>query len=73
MSPSKMSDQLAVRHFHALRAAIAHSPIVLAAAPPSARGILDWDNLRKSPDVDALILAWIAGHVRGGTVRSTVH
>jgi len=25
----------------------------------------DWENARKSADVDALVLAWIASHVRG--------
>jgi hypothetical protein len=26
---------------------------------------LDWASVRKSPDVDAYVLAWIASHVRG--------
>jgi hypothetical protein len=25
----------------------------------------DWASVRKSPDVDAYVLAWIASHVRG--------
>jgi hypothetical protein len=44
----------------AILAAIKASPIV---ARVSAR--LDWASVRKSPDVDAFVLAWIAGHVRG--------
>jgi hypothetical protein len=29
-----------------------------------------WASVRKSPDVDAYVLAWIASHVRGGRPRS---
>jgi hypothetical protein len=25
----------------------------------------DWASVRRSPDVDAYVLAWIASHVRG--------
>jgi hypothetical protein len=49
---------------HALLAAIRSSPIVAQLAarlmPP-----WDWASVRRSPDVDAYVLAWIASHVRG--------
>jgi hypothetical protein len=49
---------------YALLAAIKRSPIVLRLAE---RVLLarDWASVRKSPDVDAYVLAWIASHVRG--------
>ena len=45
-------------------AAIRRSPIVLRLAE---RMLLarEWASVRKSPDVDAYVLAWIASHVRG--------
>jgi hypothetical protein len=48
----------------ALLAAVRSSPIVLqvAARLMPAR---DWASVRRSPDVDAYVLAWIASHVRG--------
>jgi hypothetical protein len=47
----------------ALLAAIKNSPIV---ARLTARLYLgrDWATVRRSPDVDAFVLAWIASHVR---------
>ena len=48
----------------ALSAAIRRSPIVVRLA---ARWIQasEWARIRKSPEVDAYVLAWIASHVRG--------
>ncbi len=48
----------------ALLAAVKCSPIIakLAARLVPAR---DWASVRKSPDVDTYVLAWIASHVRG--------
>ena len=48
----------------ALLAAIRRSPIVLRVTE---RLLLarTWASVRKSPDVDAYVLAWIASHVRG--------
>jgi hypothetical protein len=43
----------------ALVAAIGASPIVARV-----RASLDWASVRKSPEVDAFVLAWIASHVR---------
>jgi hypothetical protein len=50
-------------------AAIKRSPIVLRLTE---RFLLAraWASVRKSPDVDAYVLAWIASHVRGGRPRS---
>ena len=47
---------------YALIAAIKRSPIVVRL---SERLLLarDWASVRKSPDVDAYVLAWIASHV----------
>jgi hypothetical protein len=49
---------------YALLAAIKRSPILLRV---SERLLLarPWASVRKSPDVDAYVLAWIASHVRG--------
>jgi hypothetical protein len=49
---------------HALLTAIKLSPIVLMVRE---RLLLarPWASVRKSPDVDAYVLAWIASHVRG--------
>ena len=54
---------------YALIAAIKRSPIVVRL---SERLLLarDWATVRKSADVDAYVLAWIASHVRG---RSAAH
>ena len=53
----------------ALLAAIKCSPLVvrLAAGLFQAKHFQDehWASVRKSPDVDAYVLAWIASHVRG--------
>jgi hypothetical protein len=48
----------------ALLAAIRRSPIVLRVTE---RLLLAraWADVRKSPNVDAYVLAWIASHVRG--------
>jgi hypothetical protein len=49
---------------YALIAAIKRSPIVVRL---SERLLLarDWASVRRSSDVDAYVLAWIASHVRG--------
>jgi hypothetical protein len=40
---------------------------VIKASPIFARlrSRLDWASVRRSPEVDAFVLAWIASHVRG--------
>ena len=47
----------------ALRAAIVNSPIMLRQQTLEAR-LADWQNTRKAPDIDAVILAWLASHTR---------
>src|SRR5262249_40067667 len=63
-SMSTGSELSAVARLYASLAAIRRSPIVLRRAE---RVLLarEWASVRKSPDVDAYILAWIANHVRG--------
>jgi len=52
---------------------VAHSPIrALPPGPPQAI-FSDWMKQRRSAEVDALILAWIASHVRPGAQRSRLH
>jgi len=53
---------------YALLAAIKRSPIL----PRVTERLLlarSWASVRKSPDVDAYVLAWIASHVRGPRTR----
>ena len=44
-----------------LESAIANSPIVAEQSWLEAR-LADWQNTRCSPDVDTVILAWLASH-----------
>jgi hypothetical protein len=55
----------------ALRQAVAASPIRIPALPAPAAAIPDWETRRRSDDVDAVVLAWIASHVRAGGHRRT--
>jgi hypothetical protein len=59
----------AVTDLRTLVAAVAGSPILAGAAQPAEAFFADWASARKSADVDALILAWIASHVRGAPHR----
>ena len=58
------SELSAGARLYTLLAAIKRSPIVLRLTE---RLLLarDWASVRKSSDVDAYVLAWIASHVRG--------
>jgi hypothetical protein len=49
---------------YASLAAIRRSPIVLRVTEQLLLA-RTWASVRKSPDVDAYVLAWIASHVRG--------
>jgi hypothetical protein len=56
----------------ALLAAIQRSPIVVRLASQISQvrdwaswQKMPWASVRRSPDVDAYVLAWIASHVRG--------
>jgi hypothetical protein len=57
----------------ALLALAAGSPIRLGPARQAEALFADWENERKSADVDALILAWIASHVQGAGHRGRLH
>jgi hypothetical protein len=62
---------LATADLHALRAVVAASPIRASRAP---EGFFpDWQAARKSANVDALVLAWIASHVPGRPHRGRIH
>jgi len=58
-SPEAGSSALA-----ALIAAIRRSPIVALVAARIPLLAADWARIRKSPEVDAYVLAWIASHAR---------
>jgi hypothetical protein len=58
------SEPVAGAGLNALIAAIRRSPIVVRLAARWFQAS-DWARIRKSPDVDAYVLAWIASHVRG--------
>jgi len=54
-------------------ALVAASTIVLKPAPRPEPIFSDWERQRRSADVDALILAWIASHVPGPAQRARLH
>jgi hypothetical protein len=56
-----MLYELPAAELEELKSAIAASPIV---SGPSwlERRLSDWENTRRSADVDAVILAWLASH-----------
>ena len=60
-------ESTALADVGSLRAAVALSPIIVHPVAFE-RPITNWAAIRKSTDVDAFILAWIASHGRG--VRS---
>jgi hypothetical protein len=63
-----------VSDLQALIAAIKASPIIAwARRRAPARPFGDWATVRKSKDVDAYVLAWIASHVRGKTRHISMH
>jgi hypothetical protein len=62
----------AATDLHALLALVAGSAIRSGPAPTGVP-LADWEKARKSADVDALILAWIASHVPGSTHRGRLH
>jgi hypothetical protein len=52
-------SELSPADLDALKAAVAHSPIVLRHLA-LARRLADWQVTRMAPDVDEVILAWLA-------------
>jgi hypothetical protein len=73
MNTRFMHASPAVADLHAMLALVAGSPIVLAPAPRPVPLFSDWETERRSDDVDALILAWIASHVPGTAQRGRLH
>ena len=65
--------RLAAVDLRALLALVAGSTIVSGPAPRPEVLFSDWEKERKSADVDALILAWIASHVPGSAHRGRLH
>jgi hypothetical protein len=63
----KRFEHPSANELETLRQAIAASPIVLASRPSAI--IPDWENVRHSSGVDAVVLAWIASHVRAAGHR----
>jgi hypothetical protein len=57
----------------ALQAAVAASPILAPPIRTPEDFFPDWQAARKSADVDALVLAWIASHVPGAPQRGRMH
>jgi hypothetical protein len=57
----------------ALQAAVAASPILVPVTRTPEDFFPDWQAARKSADVDALVLAWIASHVPGAPQRGRMH
>ncbi|HLH94723.1 MAG TPA: hypothetical protein VKW08_06350 [Xanthobacteraceae bacterium] len=55
-----------------LLALVARSAIVTVGTQPHALWS-DWEEQRKSADVDALVLAWIVGHVQGPLHRGRLN
>jgi len=58
----KRFEHPSANELETLRQAIAASPIRVVS--PSSTVIPDWENIRHSSGVDAVVLAWIASHVR---------
>jgi hypothetical protein len=66
-------DRPAATDLQALLALVAGSAIRSGPAPRPEALISNWEKQRKSVDVDALILAWIASHVPGSPHRGRLH
>jgi hypothetical protein len=58
---------------HAILALVAGSTIGPAQLARPVALFSDWEKERKSANVDALILAWIASHVPGSAHRGRLH
>src|SRR5262245_30982037 len=65
---STRSELSAGARLYALLAAIKRSPSVVRLAERLLPAP-DWASVRKSPDVVAYVLAWMASHVRGAGAR----
>jgi hypothetical protein len=63
----------AASDLEALLALVAGSAILCGPARAPDVMFSDWEKQRKSADVDALILAWLASHVPGSAHRGRLH
>ncbi|HEV3372896.1 MAG TPA: hypothetical protein VG145_10140 [Xanthobacteraceae bacterium] len=69
-----MNTSPAAVDLHAILALVAGSTIVLKEPAPRRELLFsDWESERRSDDVDALILAWIASHVPGTAHRGRLN
>jgi len=66
------SEALAAADLETIILAIANSPIVVRRAALEAL-LADWENTRRSADVDGVILAWIASHVPVASRNRVAH
>ena len=62
-SEMSMKPEQPASHLQILRALLTRSPIHVLPAPQPRAVFADWERERKSPDIDARILTWIASHV----------
>jgi hypothetical protein len=67
------SDRPAAADLHAILALVTGSTILALPLTRPAALFSDWEKERKSANVDALILAWIASHVPGSAHRGRLH
>lgn len=67
-----MKPEPATSHLSVLRLLLAHSPIHVVPTRPHAV-FADWERERKSPDIEARILAWIASHAPVTPQRGRLH
>jgi hypothetical protein len=67
------SNPPAAAELHTILALVAGSTILPSGLTRPAALFSDWEKERKSANVDALILAWIASHVPGSTHRGRLH
>jgi hypothetical protein len=71
---STMNASPAAADLHDILGLVASSTIVLDDPAPRSEWVFsDWETQRRSDDVDALILAWIASHVPGTAQRGRPH
>jgi hypothetical protein len=69
---NESSERSELAEIEELFAVVARSPIIMRQEMLAAR-LADWEKTRRSADVDDVVLAWIASHVRGTGRRSAAH
>jgi hypothetical protein len=69
-----MNASPAAADLHTILGLVTGSTILLQEPAPRSEPVFsDWETQRRSADVDALILAWIASHLPGTTQRGRPH